>query len=445
MNLKFKTFVIFIGDIVILYGSLVLALLIRYGAENNFSVFSSNLTNHLAPFSLIFAVWVIVFYLTDLYDPRNFKNNINFFKNFGLTLLINGFLAVLFFYLIPIYGITPKTNLLIFLIIFGVLSSLWRYIFNYLSGTIGSPEKILIIKPERQNIEVENLIDFINHNSQLGYKIEYQLKESNLAGLEMILTKKFDIAIITTHLQEKAKITKMMYKNFSGDYRVINFSEFYELIFKKVPLSELEESWFFENLIKRKIFYDPLKIFSDLIMSLILFFVIIPISLIIFLIIKLTSKGSAVYKQIRTGKKEKDFLLYKFRTMSQDAEKQGPQWAGENDPRITPIGKILRRSHLDEIPQLINIIKGNISFVGPRPERPEFISLLKEKVPYYEIRHLIKPGLTGWAQINYRYGSSIEDAYEKLQYDIYYLKNRSFVLDLLIILKTIKSVFSNPK
>ena len=445
MNLKFKTFVIFIGDIVILYGSLVLALLIRYGTEDNFSVFSSNLANHLAPFSLIFAVWVIVFYLTDLYDPRNFKNNINFFKNFGVTLLINGFFAVLFFYLIPIYGITPKTNLLIFLIIFGVLSLLWRYLFNYFSGTIGSPEKILIIKPERQNIEVENLINFINHNPQLGYKIEYQLKESNLIELETIFNKKFDIAIIPTHLQEKAKIIKLMYKNFSGDYRVLNFSEFYELIFKKVPLSELEESWFFENLIKRKIFYDPLKIFFDLILSLVLFSVILPISLIIFLLIKLTSKGPAIYKQIRTGKKENEFVLYKFRTMYQDAEKQGPQWAGKNDPRITPIGKILRRSHLDEIPQLINIIKGDISFVGPRPERPEFISLLKEKIPYYEIRHLIKPGLTGWAQINYRYGSSIKDAYEKLQYDIYYLKNRSFVLDLLIALKTIKSVFLNPK
>ena len=131
--------------------------------------------------------------------------------------------------------------------------------------------------------------------------------------------------------------------------------------------------------------------------------------------------------------------------MSLDAEKHGPQWSGENDTRITPVGKILRYTHIDELPQLINIIKGDISFVGPRPERPEFVAILKEKIPYYEIRHLVDPGVTGWAQINYRYGSSIEDSYEKLQYDIYYLKNRSFVLDFLIVLKTIKSVFSNPK
>ncbi|MFA4827508.1 MAG: sugar transferase, partial [Candidatus Shapirobacteria bacterium] len=181
------------------------------------------------------------------------------------------------------------------------------------------------------------------------------------------------------------------------------------------------------------------------ILSLVLFSVILPISLIIFLLIKLTSKGPAIYKQIRTGKKENEFILYKFRTMYLDAEKHGPQWSRENDARITPVGKILRYTHLDELPQLINIIKGDISFVGPRPERPEFVAILKEKIPYYEIRHLVEPGVTGWAQINYRYGSSIEDAYEKLQYDIYYLKNRSFVLDFLIVLKTIKSVFSNPK
>ncbi len=442
MNLKFKTFIIFIGDIVILYGSLVLALLIRYGAEDNFFVFSSNLTNHLAPFSLIFAVWVIVFYLTDLYDPRNFKNNINFFKNFGLTLLINGFLAVLFFYLIPIYGITPKTNLLIFLIIFGVLSSLWRYFFNYFSGAIGSPEKILIIKPEHQNTEVENLINFINHNPQLGYKIEHQLKESNLVELETILIKKFDIAIIPTHLQEKAKITKLMYKNFSGDYRVINFSEFYELIFKKIPLSELEEAWFLGNFVHRSKIYENIRGLIEKILALALIIILSPIFILIAILIKISSTGPAFFKQIRVGENEKEFDLYKFRTMTRTDFKE---WTIENDQRVTKVGKILRKTHLDELPQLFNILKGEASFVGPRPERPEFVSLLKEKIPYYKIRHLVEPGVTGWAQIKYRYGSSVEDAYEKLQYDIYYLKNRSFVLDLLIILKTIKSVFTNPK
>ena len=131
--------------------------------------------------------------------------------------------------------------------------------------------------------------------------------------------------------------------------------------------------------------------------------------------------------------------------MKADAEKNGPQWASKNDSRVTFIGRILRFCHLDELPQLFNIFKGELSFVGPRPERPEFIKELKEKIPYYEIRHLVKPGITGWAQINYRYGASLEDAYKKLEYDIFYLKNRSLILDLLIILKTIKAIFATPR
>jgi len=131
--------------------------------------------------------------------------------------------------------------------------------------------------------------------------------------------------------------------------------------------------------------------------------------------------------------------------MKIDAERNGAQWATKNDPRVTPVGRLLRRTHLDELPQLLNIIKGDISFVGPRPERPEFVSQLEEKIPYYEIRHLIKPGLTGWAQINYRYGASIEDAHEKLQYDIYYIKNCSLLIDVLILLKTVRLLFITPK
>ena len=131
--------------------------------------------------------------------------------------------------------------------------------------------------------------------------------------------------------------------------------------------------------------------------------------------------------------------------MRVDAEKDGPQWAKKDDKRILPLGSILRKSHLDEWPQLYNILKGDLSLVGPRPERPEFIKDLRQDIPYYDLRHLIRPGITGWAQINYRYGASIEDAYEKLQYDMYYLKNRSIILDILIILKTIKLLFTSAR
>jgi lipopolysaccharide/colanic/teichoic acid biosynthesis glycosyltransferase len=162
------------------------------------------------------------------------------------------------------------------------------------------------------------------------------------------------------------------------------------------------------------------------------------------LAVKITSDGAAIFKQKRVGKNGSEFTIYKFRTMKIDAEKNGPQWANYfNDSRATKIGKFLRTTHLDELPQLVNIIKGELSFIGPRPERPEFVESLKKEIPYYELRHLTRPGVTGWAQINFRYGATVKEAYEKTQFDIYYIKNNSPFLDLSILLKTIKFLFTN--
>ena len=191
--------------------------------------------------------------------------------------------------------------------------------------------------------------------------------------------------------------------------------------------------------------YEFFKRPIEFLLAAILLIVLFPIGLIISAIIAATSLGPVIYTQKRSGRGESDFPIYKFRTMEVDAEKSGPQWSSANDKRVTGFGKILRKIHLDELPQLINILRGELSFVGPRPERPEFVSQLKKDVPYFELRLLVRPGITGWAQINYKYGSSVEDAYEKLQYDLYYLKNRSLTLDFLILLRTIKYLFATTK
>lgn len=157
--------------------------------------------------------------------------------------------------------------------------------------------------------------------------------------------------------------------------------------------------------------------------------------------IKLDSPGPVIFKQKRVGENEKIFVLYKFRTMRNDAEKgSGAVWAKKNDPRVTRIGKFLRKTRLDELPQLFNVLKGDMSFVGPRPERPEFVEKLKEIIPYYSERHFVKPGVTGWAQVRYPYGASVEDAVEKLRYDLFYIKNLSMFLDLYIVFETFKVV-----
>ena len=167
----------------------------------------------------------------------------------------------------------------------------------------------------------------------------------------------------------------------------------------------------------------------------------LPFFPLIALAIKLDSPGPVFFRQERVGNKEQLFNLFKFRTMGQDAEKgTGAVWAEKNDPRVTRLGRFFRGSRIDEIPQLINVLRGDMSFVGPRPERPEFVEKLKQVIPYYSKRHFIKPGLTGWAQVRYSYGSTVEDAVEKLRYDLYYIKNICPFLDTLIFFETIKVV-----
>ncbi len=161
----------------------------------------------------------------------------------------------------------------------------------------------------------------------------------------------------------------------------------------------------------------------------------------IILAIRLDSRGPVFYTQTRVGKGGRLFQVVKFRTMRQDAEAaNGAQWADNNDPRVTRVGKLLRSSRLDEIPQLWCVLRGDMAFVGPRPERPEFVEWLSKEIPYYGVRHMVRPGVTGWAQIKYKYGSTVDDAREKLQYDLFYIKNASIGLDLLIVFQTVKTV-----
>lgn len=166
----------------------------------------------------------------------------------------------------------------------------------------------------------------------------------------------------------------------------------------------------------------------------------LPIAIFTAIVIKLESRGPVLYKQERVGKNGRPFRLMKFRSMRTDAEKDGPVWAKTDDERMTRVGRIIRRVRVDEIPQFWNILRGDMNFVGPRPERPHFVAQLAQEIPYYEQRHLIAPGLTGWAQINYPYGASIEDAKQKLQYDLYYMKNQNVALDATIMFETIKTI-----
>lgn len=406
---------------------------------------------HLIPFTIIFAIWIVLFYIAGLYDLRRLRNSLDFFKMLNLTIILAVALAVFLFYLVPAFGIAPKTNLFLFLTIFVFLEVFWRRIFNKMAARGEAPNKVLLIEGNGGTETIDSIIAENPHwLPQLGYEIAARVQGETIIAnpqrlQEITSEKNINLVVVPRRLKGNPRLTRILYELLNAGVEIHDLPNFYELIARKIPLADLEETWFLENIAGQQKFYDPLKHGLEVSAAAILGILLLPLELLMALLIRATSKGPAIYKQIRVGKNGHEFALYKFRTMAVDAERGGAKWASPGDKRATPFGKFLRHTHLDELPQLLNIMKGDLSFVGPRPERPEFVKVLKEKIPYYEIRLLIKPGVTGWAQVHHRKDASTEDVVQKLQYDIYYLKNRSPILDLAIILKTIKTLFVTPK
>ena len=218
--------------------------------------------------------------------------------------------------------------------------------------------------------------------------------------------------------------------------------EIYEAITGKVPIESVRLGWLlFSPGCHASRFHLAYKRAASILVSILGLTLSFPLLPFIVLAIRLSSRGPVFYRQKRVGRDGIPFSCFKFRTMTADAEADsGPAWAGEDDPRVTPVGRFLRMSRLDEVPQLWNVLRGDMCLVGPRPERPEFVEILSREIPYYQLRHTIRPGITGWAQIRFQYGSSVEDAKEKLRYDLFYIKNMSIGLDLLVFFQTIKVI-----
>ncbi len=450
--IRLKKFILLIGDILVLYTSLVVALSIRYKGID-----LEILKRHLLPFSITYLVWIIIFYINDLYELDIAKNNVEFSSALVRALVIGSLISIAFFYLAPSFAsgeITPKTNLFLNVLVFMVLFYAWRYLFNFIAGSLKPKTNLAIIGYNPQAIE---LAKEIIKNPQLGYKLKIIIKNHEpidrtelpevkiIEGIQnlkdLLIQEKIAIAVVVPEIYNSPELIQNLFECIKYKIDFINLSEFYESVTQKVPLTAINQVWFLENISQRKRnYYELSKRIFDLFFSLFLFFVSLPLWLIIAIIIKLESPGPIFYKQTRIGQKGRPFILVKFRSMIKDAEKEGPKMAQENDPRVTKFGRFLRKTRLDELPQIWNIVKGEMSFIGPRAERPEFHQELKSRIPFYQERYLIKPGLSGWAQIKYGYTSSLEDNFEKVQYDLYYIKNRSLLLDLSIILKTINII-----
>ncbi|MFA5386668.1 MAG: sugar transferase [Candidatus Paceibacterota bacterium] len=451
-----KFFLLF-GDFILIYLALFLALIIRHG---DFSFLSNiKIGVFLFHFSSLALFWIMFLYILNFYEIPPFRRVFVFFKNLLIFFFLAGALGVAYFYLRPEAIITPKTILFLDIMMFSVLFCIWRYVFGRILKLRNFKEKMIVIGFRSG---LEELVDS-NLLSGAGYEVSaffspepsFFEKVSSFSGLakhgvvsdinelkKIIKKERVGTVVFPRFLEGNEKIIQQIFFNLPLKLNYISFADLYETLTKKVPIGAVNEAWFLENLSRsEKNVEEMVKRLFDIIFSFVWFVITVVLFPFVALVIKLDSSGHIFYTQKRIGKEGKIFKLYKFRTMVENAEQDGPQWAQPNDPRVTRIGKVLRKLYLDEFPQFYNILKGDISFVGPRPERPEFVEKLKEEIPYYDIRHLIKPGFTGWAQINYHYGASVEEAKEKLQYDLYYIKNRNFFMDLGIILKTVRMIF----
>ena len=345
---------------------------------------------------------------------------------------------------IPLFG---RTILFVAFLLFMTWASLFRYLVTRMN-IMNSDNRWLFIGNQTMATEISK--DFPKHKhagNLICYvdSVEENQENVNLDSYKNLINQQWNGVIIDSlNALSKDLATDLLQQRLSG-MKIFSLTEFYSKQWAKVPIFYIGQQWLIDvdgfSLLEDSVNYKFKRIF-DIVLALILGAMTMPLMLIIGIAIKLNSTGPAFYRQIRVGLKGKHYKVYKFRTMYIDAEKEGPKWTSINDPRITPFGNFLRRTRLDELPQIYNVLLGQMSFIGPRPERPEFVKNLEKEIPYYDLRHLVKPGITGWAQVMYDYGSSTQDAREKLQYDLFYIKNQSILLDSIILLKTLKTIMN---
>ncbi len=429
------------GDLVILFAAPYLAIYIRFFQDPSlgFEIFQPVYVK-----ALVFAIaYQFLFFMADVYEENGFRVKTFIVRFFGATLFAIPILASLYYFLPQV-----KLGRGVFAITFPLvlaLTILFRFLYvKVLSLNIY--EKVLLLRTNPFN---DTLMPLLTGGMGNGYLLSDVVeikpgrpdRESREKLIEKVRRGKIDKIILS--LDERRgtlPVQELLQCRLMG-VEVLEAPSVYEQLTGKIPLEQIKPSWL--------IFSDGFRISEHIrILKRLLDVVVAGVSLVIFafpmaliaILIKLDSKGPVLFKQERVGEGGKVFTLIKFRTMRVDAEKDGPRWAQKDDPRVTRVGRILRRTRLDELPQLVNILKGDMSLVGPRPERPCFVEQLRQVIPYYDIRHYIKPGLTGWAQVKFGYTSSVEDSMEKVRYDLYYVKNMSIFLDILILFHTLKII-----
>jgi len=403
--------------------------------------------NGLGRIGLVVAVFLILMYYFDLYDSFVLAN-----RREVITRLV-GVLGCAFVALAVLYYVFPEVSLggstlWIGVGIVGIAVPAWRRLFFVLNRSARFSERAMVYG---DGPLAEPLMAEIANRAELGVRVVGFVGQSTptVPGVpqfegdieELVLERNVQRVLVTMgDRRGKLQVEGLLKLKARGVY-IQDGPEYYESVTGKIPLESLRLSWllFSPGFHVRAALRIYKRLFSIILGSLAMLLTS-PLMLLAAIAIRLDSPGSAIFRQQRVGEHGRLFTVYKFRSMYEGSDKKQLKPAEHEDARITVVGKWLRRTRIDELPQLFNIVKGDMAFVGPRPERPEFIEWLSKEIPYYGVRHMVRPGLTGWAQVKYKYGSTVEDSREKLQYDLFYIKNASIGLDLLIMFLTVKTV-----
>lgn len=445
LSLNIKRFLLVIGDLAIYHVALVCMLTIRYGG-----LYARDWNLHIVPFAIVAVLWVFGSFIAGLYDLHLNRDGIKFFRLYLEGMTANLAIALAFFYLIPVFNIAPRTNLFLYFAIAILLGYVWRLIYNrFITNTlfrhrlvfIGNPTDAAKIFNLLQNSGLEfDLVAVVETSPGPRMSAPHIRWSTSLKELDHLITEeRIDTILLGHRPDDIPDLRDALYRTLFLPVSILDRTTLEETLTGRVPLEFVSQTWFLEHLRENeKTWYETLKRVMDIVLAIPVVIATLILLPFIGLAMLVLAPGPLFYSQIRTGKLNKPFRIWKFRTMRLDAETAGkPQWATQGDPRITPLGRFLRATRIDELPQIWNVLRGDMSLIGPRPERPEFVEELTAQMPYYALRHLTRPGLTGWAQVKFPYAGSVEDNLKKLQYDLYYIKHRSPLLDFAILLRTI--------
>ncbi|HET6670625.1 MAG TPA: TIGR03013 family XrtA/PEP-CTERM system glycosyltransferase [Pyrinomonadaceae bacterium] len=451
-RLNARTVLLLLAEATVIFGAIVGAVDLRFGLDG---AYYELIERHgLLKAALATGFCLTAFYLFDLYDFIVMHDRRELVLRLVQALGLAWIALAMMFYAFP-YLMIGRGVALIALPLALTLMVSWRISIHWFLGHPDFGERILIVGSGNLAVEVARevldrpdagyrIVGFVGTESELMGKSLINPRVIGLTSELAEIVKRENIDRIVVAMGERRGLLpteKLLQLSLAGTVSIEEGASFYERITSRVSLNMIRPSWLiFSGRGRHGRLAGPVRSFVHRFVALIGAVLSLPIFLLTAILIKLESRGPIFYRQERVGTNGRTFVLLKFRSMRVDAEQDGPVWASKNDDRTTRVGRIIRKIRIDEIPQFWNILRGEMSFVGPRPERPHFVAQLAQEIPYYEQRHLISPGLTGWAQIKYPYGASIEDARQKLQYDLFYVKNQSLILDAIVLFETVKII-----